>query len=114
MEQPSPEEKTRMHTQNVNSNVKVAAQETAGRCDENMSAEKGADERPDSLSAGMKLTVIFGWVRRAMDRADYDVACEQEACHHYGDPFTRLNHFTIWTCGFIFAFASLAARIDNA
>jgi hypothetical protein len=34
MEQPSPEEKTRMHTQNVNRNIKVAAQETAGRCEE--------------------------------------------------------------------------------
>ncbi|ORJ49419.1 hypothetical protein B2M27_15540 (plasmid) [Kluyvera intermedia] len=93
-----------MHTQNVN--VKTAGEETAGRWGKNTSAEKGGTEMPDSVSAGQKYTGFFGRVLRAIDSADYDVACEQEACHHYGDPFTRINHFTTWISGFVSAFHS--------
>ncbi|MGM9496209.1 hypothetical protein ACTA1C_21790, partial [Enterobacter hormaechei subsp. xiangfangensis] len=39
--QPSPQEKTRMHTRNVN--VKTAAQESTGRCDSNLTTSQFTD-----------------------------------------------------------------------
>ncbi|ENT4935652.1 TPA: hypothetical protein ACOEAJ_004539, partial [Enterobacter kobei] len=39
--QPSPQEKTRMHTRNVN--VKTAAQESTGRCDSNLTMSQFTD-----------------------------------------------------------------------
>jgi hypothetical protein len=83
-----------MHTQNVNSNVKVAGEETAGRWGENTSVHH--------------VVITKSPVRRlladALDAADYSVACEQEACHHYGDRFTRMNHVTTWISGFLTVF----------
>ncbi len=90
-----------MHTHNVN--VKTAAQETAGRWGKNTSVHHKAVTK----SPFRRLLAA------ARDAADYSVACEQEASHHYGHTFTRLDHAVTWFSGFISGFRTHLSRKED-
>jgi len=79
-----------MHTQTV----KTAAQESSRKMGGTTSAHHEA-----TAKAPFRCLLAV-----SLDAADYSVACEMEACEHYGAPFTRFGHLVTWCSGFLSVF----------